>query len=71
MYQFFSDMFNRTSEFRLGEEFQTTWGRNDGVMFSVCTFELNVLYCTSEERVKQWNFEVTYVFSPRGMINER
>jgi len=48
-----------------------TWGKDKGVMYSVCTLEANVLFCTSEERERGWNFEIKYIFSPRGFINER
>ncbi len=34
----------RRSEFKLGEEFEYTWGRNSGTMHNVCTLQaVNIL----------------------------
>lgn len=49
-----------------------TYGRNDGIMWNNCTRESpNVIFCSSEERDKQWFLTSRMTFSDLGMVNER
>lgn len=50
------DVVARTSEFEIGKLFEMVWGRNNGIMHTLCTMpEKHILDCHSEERVKGWN----------------
>lgn len=53
-----NDFGERVSEFHEGHEFSVVWGKDNGVMHSVCTMsDTTSLKCTAEERAKGWNFE--------------
>ena len=60
-----ADILTRENTFVIGELFEAVWGRNNGIMHSICELpEPNRMFCTSEERAKGWTFTSESIFSP-------
>jgi len=58
--------------FEMGKEFEMTWGRNKGIMHSICNQEgPNAWKFHSQEHVKGWNVSSKLEFYDFGIVNTR
>jgi len=67
-----TDWGRRSMEYEFGKEFNMTYGKKAGIMYTTCTRpEYEIIFCRSEERSKDWILTSEMKFSQRGMVNER
>jgi len=67
-----TDFTSKEVEFEWKSWWNTSYGRNSGIMWTNCRREAqSVVMCQMEEREKGWDLTSKLIFSESGLVNER